>query len=234
MGNIRFMQKDTLLMRMTNAIQHWNIFLYQFIPLGKWRSEATCTSSSRAPNLSESVLRTYLFREREGGASRGDITKSSFFSEDVNNGGNRINWQCCLQGWAQAAQCLLHLCSKAARCRAGMVCAVPMPTCGAGLEQGWKKATQRHSFTCQGPVAAGSKSQRLVQRRGCSRRGKGSPALRQHPQPFGRGHKHSDQTSVHPSSMPEPTCRPCRSVPTLSGPDLKRGEINGTFNFKRL
>lgn len=42
---------------------------YQFIPLGNWGSEATQTSISsfRAPSLSESALKTYLFVEKKGG-----------------------------------------------------------------------------------------------------------------------------------------------------------------------
>jgi len=139
MGTTKFTQrKNTLLIQTTDATKHWNIFLYQFIPLGKWRSEATCIRSSRAPSISESVLRTYLFR-REGVE---ETLLNPLISQDVklqHNGGNQIKWRCSLQGWAPAAQSLLYPCSKAASYKAGMVCSVPMPTHIASLEQGWKK-----------------------------------------------------------------------------------------------
>lgn len=108
------------------------------------RSEATQTwiSSSRAPNLPESVLRTYLERRRERKVE--ETLLNPLFSEYIklqHNGGNRINWRCCLQGWAQTAQGLLFPCPEAARCRAGLVCAVPNPTDTASLGRGWKNHT---------------------------------------------------------------------------------------------
>lgn len=128
---------------------------------------------------------------------------------------------------------VLYLCSKAAGCKAGMVCAVPTPTHVAALEQGWKKHTTAVIY-----VPRSSHSGQQVAMPGAEmwpqqeREGKLCPqGVLQH---FGLGHEHYDQALFHPSSVPEPTCSLWRPVPTLSEPDLKPREINRTFNFKRL
>lgn len=128
---------------------------------------------------------------------------------------------------------VLYLCSKAAGYEAGMVCVVPTLTHVAALEQGWKKHTTALIY-----VPRSTRSWQQVAMPGAEmwpqQEREGKLCLQGALQSFGWGHEHYDQALFHPSSVPEPTCSLWRPVSTLSEPDLKPREINGTFNFKRL